>query len=880
MITCRFCSKTLLTLRGYVLHCRVHRNEPRCFFQCVGVDCKRSFCTYAAFKAHFYRQHNVPEPPHSRAVVTDLKCAISLCSRQFHTAKELVHHLKEHVVEGRAVSCPVIGCKNVFTKKSSFTAHMSRKHRECSLENISDMYRETVSQSTSTVTLCEDASQISVDPQTSENCELPQNFNETFLRNICLFYLKLQGQLLLPASTIQTIVEEMQNVHELGQDFTISKLCSLLKDEMSLTDDAVTKICDCVRDSDLFSACHQGPLRTTYSRTQTFKNMFKYTEPKKLTLGIDENMTQRYAYYIPVKQTLNTLLESELWKNTVCQQSKETDSQEFSDMHDGQTYKSNKFFNENPGCLKIILYQDAFEIANPLGSAKKKHKVLAVYLSVANLPAYVRSNTNHMSLVLLCGEKDLKQFGCAKVFSEMLEDLKDLEENGISVDSKSIKGALYCIAGDNLGSHSIGGFTENFSRSKYFCRYCEITRTEFENDDPNVCGPQRTPEAYDSAVNDIASGDGEDDKGIKVNSVFNALKAFHVCQPGLPPCLGHDIFEGVLSYDVALYLKYFIKKKKWFTYTLLNRRISQFKYKGSDALTKPCTVNEGPKLSGQAIQNWNFLRLLPVLIGDKVQSPEDEVWQLILQLKDIVDLICAQRISVSQVAYLDIIIQEYLESRKCLFPECTLKPKHHYLRHYPALILKFGPLIRLWTMRFESKHSYFKRCARHLKNFKNICLTLAERHQMFQAYVSVGPGSSQPLHVKDSCTFYANLYSETIKQAVSEFGFSENNTSVSTDIQYKGTMYKKGQFLVSKNDETVEFGELLIILIKNDAEVYFVMDIHKADYHPEYHLYSVKKDSVVLQCLEISDLVDFYPLTSYIVNGHQVIPLKHSIFSR
>lgn len=96
-----------------------------------------------------------------------------------------------------------------------------------------------------------------------------------------------------------------------------------------------------------------------------------------------------------------------------------TDSQEFSDIHDGQIFKSNKFFIENPGCLKLILYQDAFEIANPLGSAKKKHKVLAVYLSVANLPAYVRSNTDHMSLVLLCGEKDLKQFGYAKLFSDV-----------------------------------------------------------------------------------------------------------------------------------------------------------------------------------------------------------------------------------------------------------------------------------------------------------------------------------------------------------------------------------------------------------------------------------------------------------------------------
>ena len=179
-------------------------------------------------------------------------------------------------------------------------------------------------------------------------------------------------------------------------------------------------------------------------------------------------------------------------------------------------------------------------------------------------------------------------------------------------------------------------------------------------------------------------------KGIKLRSVFNDFPNFHVCQPGLPPCLGHDIFEGVLSYDLGLYLNYFIKKMKWFTCTLLNRQIKKFKFKGSDALTKPCTVKSGAlKLSGQAVQNWNFLRLLPVLIGDKVQNADD-VWQLTLLLKDIVDPVCAQKISMSQVAYLEIIIQEYLDSRKCLFPESILKPKHHYMRHYPSLILKFG----------------------------------------------------------------------------------------------------------------------------------------------------------------------------------------------
>ncbi|XP_055021248.1 uncharacterized protein LOC129412157 [Boleophthalmus pectinirostris] len=381
-------------------------------------------------------------------------------------------------------------------------------------------------------------------------------------------------------------------------------------------------------------------------------------------------------------------------------------------------------------------------------------------------------------------ENDFKTFGHSKVFSELVSDLKDLEETGILTSRGTVRGTLYCIAGDNLGSHCIGGFSENFSSSQYFCRYCLVTRDEFQSDNPNVCGPLRTTDKYNDAIERLQNEDAAE--GVKFNSIFNSLHHFHVCQPGLPPCLGHDIFEGILAYDVALYLKYFIKKKKWFTYSTLNRRIYQFKYCLSDASSKPCQVKPlAKKLSGQAIQNWNFLRLLPVIIGDKVKDTTDDVWQLTLQLKDVVDMVCAQKISVSQVAFLDVLIQEYLESRKALFPSTTLKPKHHYLRHYPALILKFGPLIRLWTMRFESKHSYFKTCARNLKNFKNLCFTLSQRHQMLQAYLSAGSLGQAVLQVEDSSPFYVALYSQVIQDAVREFGFTEINTKVTVKMSYK-----------------------------------------------------------------------------------------------
>ena len=76
-------------------------------------------------------------------------------------------------------------------------------------------------------------------------------------------------------------------------------------------------------------------------------------------------------------------------------------------------------------------------------------------------------------------------------------------------------------------------------------------------------------------------------QGVKFNSEFIKLKHFYVCNPGLPPSLGHDLFEGIVNFNVALVLKYLIKKRKLFTYTLLYRQLQQFEYKGKDVANKP-----------------------------------------------------------------------------------------------------------------------------------------------------------------------------------------------------------------------------------------------------------------------------------------------------
>lgn len=240
------------------------------------------------------------------------------------------------------------------------------------------------------------------------------------------------------------------------------------------------------------------------------------------------------------------------------------------DFTDGLVFKNNLFFLNNPDALQLILYQDSFEVVNPIGPAKCKYKILAVYLSIGNFPDKIRSHVNSMQLVALCREKI---FDHHKVYGKIVEDLKDIETLGIKIsENRTLKGSLVFITGDNLGSHSLGGFSENFSTTKHFCRYCLVTKDLFNGDKGEFKSYDvRTVESYKKVILQINRRKHRYHKkskdnpllidGIKFNSIFNELQYYHVCLPGLPPCLGHDVLEGIIAYDVKLYIDSLIKKK-------------------------------------------------------------------------------------------------------------------------------------------------------------------------------------------------------------------------------------------------------------------------------------------------------------------------------
>ncbi|CAN7951867.1 unnamed protein product [Ixodes pacificus] len=556
------------------------------------------------------------------------------------------------------------------------------------------------------------------------------------------------------------------------------------------TADAKAIVAD-VNSHDVFSSLNATVFNSEHKRRAYFKQKFSYVQPVQIYLGRDRNKRDCSFQYVPVLETLKSLLQNGSLADCILNTSlDDRDASYMQDISDGSAYKSNPLFRTGLPTFKLLLYQDAFEVVNPLGSARKKHKLVGVYFTLANLKKHNRSTRDHIQLALLFAEKDIKTFGIEKMFDLLLRDLLDLELNGILFDGVHVKGTVICILGDNLGSHFIGGFTENFSSSTFLCRYCLLTRKEFR-EDPCRLGEKRTAEKYDLAVQEVEET-GSSVEGVKSNSPFNSLTFFHVCDAGLPPCIAHDLFEGVVSYDLLLFIRHFTETCEWFSLKYLNFRIKSFKFLGSDTTSKPCEVNiKGNKLVGEAVKTWNLLRLLPLFVSHKVDT-KDPVWCLYLTLRKVVDIICAPKVNEEMVAYLHVLVEEYLADRKELFPMAPLKPKHHYLLHYSTLITQLGPLINLWTLRFESKHSFFKNCVRHLQNFKALNKTLSERHQLLQAYLHSEAFFDPDIVMKAGMPFLISTYSEALQNCLGSFNFSSEDTMVTNEVSYKGTSYSFG----------------------------------------------------------------------------------------
>ena len=293
-------------------------------------------------------------------------------------------------------------------------------------------------------------------------------------------------------------------------------------------------------------------------------------------------------------------------------------------------------------------------------------------------------------------------------------------------------------------------------------------------------------------------------------------------------------------------------------------------------------ISDGKTIGGHAVQNWCLIRLIPLLIFDVVDVSE-AARKLLLLLRDIIELVCAPRIFFNQVMFLNRLVKLYVEERMHLFGDVPIRPKHHYLLHYPWLITMFGLLIHVWTLRMESKHTFFKRCARSTHNFVNVTKTLSETHQLNRALLSTGVMLCDLAELGHDCmTFDELVFAKPIVDAVYLCRTLLAPMQCSSSISFKGTLYYKDCYVVIDHTESHPvFAQVVLCLLDHAGNCGLVVKVCSCDRKDSLGVYVVQnsEESDHFTCLPLHQLLDYCPLQGYVINGSAHIAMKHAVLT-
>ena len=217
----------------------------------------------------------------------------------------------------------------------------------------------------------------------------------------------------------------------------------------------------------------------------------------------------------------------------------------------------------------------------------------------------------------------------------------------------------------------------------------------------------RPSEGYDNNVLNInADKTLSSVYGITKNLPLNYSQYYHLIN-SLPPDVADDTFEDFATDLLQKLLSFFVQLKV-LTPEIVSTAISSFNCSPIDQHNKPqvlkITSNINFKNKQIACKMWNLIRLFSSLF-EEYPHTGNEVWNLCISFCQVVKKLCAVSITRGHISILQILIDNLLEKYVSLILSVDVKPKTHFLRHYPKMIGCFRSFIK--TVRFKANHGYF-----------------------------------------------------------------------------------------------------------------------------------------------------------------------------
>ena len=279
------------------------------------------------------------------------------------------------------------------------------------------------------------------------------------------------------------------------------------------------------------------------------------------------------------------------------------------------------------------------------------------------------------------------------------------------------------------------------------------------------------------------------------------------------------------------------------------------------------------KIKQTACEMWNLIRLFPLLFGEHIPTG-NEVWNLCISFCQVVERLRAVTFTRGDLAILQFLIDNSLERYVSLFPDVNLKPKAHFLKRYPEVIDRFGPLIK--TLRFEVKHGYFQSLFTINKNRKNAFQSMAKRHQfmMFLHYAQYNLLVHKKPHCFGSQEVPVEFFKGPIQAAIRQSICLHDADLITKGyaVELNGQRYNTGDSLLLGFDgDEYLFGKHLFVM-----KVYSLVEkMETVYYHFHFSAHEVIRTTAYL-VLDLKKLVDYRPLGSYKINMF-LIQLRHDV---
>jgi hypothetical protein len=601
-------------------------------------------------------------------------------------------------------------------------------------------------------------------------------------------------------------------------------------------------------------------IETEYRLVKVLKELGVFEQPVQFTINNEIEASQKNGLptidavvskgaLMPIEFQMKRFFERPgVLKLVLDNIQKYQDSGEISHFVNAELWKSKIQNMQNKICIPYFLYTDGLSIDNDLGAHSSDHSLSAYYYNFPGLPRHWLSSLKNIFVAMIYASK-YDAYGYEKCLYLLVDTLKKLETEGLTIVYEGQQVQLYfvlgVIIGDNLGLNAILGFSKCF-RANFPCRFCKLSRSECHVTTRECENVLRTKETHAA---DLLHPFAEN--GLQEDSILNTIPSFHVVE-NYSVDLMHDILEGVASYDLTEILIHFLK---FTTLETINNRKQNFDYGSlnSGNRSNPIKLShlQNKKLKMSASEMLTFVHFLPIMVGDLI--PHDDVWEFLLLLVKLIDLVLSHSFSEEKLLVLERTVHLHNSLYVSLFNQ-TLKPKHHHLLHYCRVIRFAGPVKYLWCMRFESKHKEISLYCQVVNSRINISWSVAIKACFKYAY-------SQLYHSDFDLPEY-DFSSEKIQDTL-YFNQIQNNHVFTIDvkllksIKFNGITYKKSFFLledtVNLNLNNFLLYKIIDLFLLNDSTFAVLEEFHVLGYDRHYASFRVgnSRNAIITKKLSI-----------------------------